>query len=106
MITLDDLCSALGAQPAEVRGWIEAGWVQTSGEPDAWRFAETDVARVRLIFELRYTLDVGEEDLALVLRLLDQVYGLRRELQALAQAVSRQPDAVRAAIAAAMQDGR
>ena len=103
MISLDDLCTSLGAKQAEVRGWIEAGWVQVSGEAESWRFAEADVARVRLIFELRYELAVGEEDLALVLRLLDQVYGLRRELQALALAVSRQPDSVRSAIAAAMK---
>jgi chaperone modulatory protein CbpM len=105
MISLDLLCSTLGTQPAEVRGWIQAGWVRVSGEPDAWRFAEADVARVRLIFELRHELDIVEEDLGLVLRLLDQVYGLRRELQALGQAVSRQPDAVRDAIAAAMRGG-
>ena len=30
-----------------------------------------------------------------VLSLLDQVYGLRRELKALARAVDRQPEAVR-----------
>jgi len=103
MINLDDVSRALGVEQSEVRGWVEAGWVQVAGEPDAWRFGDADVARVRLIFELRYRLDVVEEDLDLVLRLLDQVYGLRRELQALAQAVSRQPDAVRGAIAKAMQ---
>jgi chaperone modulatory protein CbpM len=104
MTSLEDLCSSLGAEQNEVRGWIAAGWVQAAGEPDAWHFGAADVARVRLIIELRYALDVVEEDLGLVLRLLDQVYGLRRELTALAQAVSRQPDGVRAAIAAAMRE--
>jgi chaperone modulatory protein CbpM len=105
MITLDELCASLGARQSEVRGWIQAGFVEAIGESQSWHFAEVDAARVRLIFELRYQMNVVEEDLDLVLRLLDQVYGLRRELQALAQAVSRQPDAVRSAIAAAMKEG-
>ena len=103
MITLDELCASLGARQTEVRGWIQAGFVEPIGESQSWRFAEVDAARVRLIFELRYEMNVVEEDLDLVLRLLDQVYSLRRELQALAQAVSRQPEAVRGAIAAAMK---
>ena len=100
MIPLDDLCRSLGARETEVRGWIEAGFVVITEQG----FGETDAARVRLIWELRYQMNVVEEDLDLVLRLLDQVYGLRRELTALASAVSRQPDAVRSAIAAAMRE--
>ena len=99
MIPLDELCRSLGAEETEVRGWVAAGYVVATEE----RFGEADVARVRLIYELRYQMNVVEEDLDLVLNLLDQVYGLRRELTALAQAVSRQPDAVRSAIAAAMK---
>lgn len=105
MITLTDLCVSLGAPEPDVRGWVRAGYVQAVIESDSVRFGEVDAARVRLIYELRYQMNIVEEDLDLVLQLLDQVYGLRRELTALAQAVSRQPEAVRRAIAAAMKEG-
>jgi chaperone modulatory protein CbpM len=103
MIELEALCVTIGRAPAEVRGWIAAGWVMPTELTEPPRFAEADAARVRLIAELRYELQIEEDDLALVLSLLDQVYGLRRQLNALATAVSRQPDEVRRAIAAAME---
>jgi chaperone modulatory protein CbpM len=103
MIDLDRLCATLGAQATDVHSWIEAGWVQAQGAPERYLFGEMDVARVRLIVELRYELHVEEDTLPLVLSLLDQVYGLRRQLSSLADAVNRQPDEVRKAIAAAMK---
>ena len=103
MIDLESLCATLGADRAEVRGWIIAGYVRAAGEPDHWIFAEADVARVRLIRELKYEMAVHEENLDIVLGLLDQVYGLRRELTALARAVEGQPDAIRAAIVEALR---
>ena len=60
-----------------------------------------DVARIRLVCELRGDLDVPEEAVPLVLSLLDQVHGLRREMRSLAKAVDAQPENVRAAIRAA-----
>lgn len=103
MIDLDRLCAALGTQPAEVRYWVEAGWVQPAGTAEAYLFGDADVARVRLIGELKYELRIEEDTLPLVLSLLDQIYGLRRQLSSLAGAVSQQPEEVRAAIAAAMK---
>jgi chaperone modulatory protein CbpM len=47
---------------------------------------------------LRDDLALDEEALPLILSLMDQLYGLRRELRALAQAVDREPDEVRARI--------
>ena len=102
MIALDRLCATLGAQASEIHQWIAAGWVQPAGAPDLM-FADADIARVRLIVELKYELHVEEDTLPLVLSLLDQVYGLRRQLSTLARAVSRQPDDVRKAITAAME---
>jgi chaperone modulatory protein CbpM len=103
MIALEELCVSIGRPPQEVRSWVAAGYVIPSEATEPLRFAEADAARVRLIAELRYELQVEEDSLALVLSLLDQVYGLRRQLTSLATAVSRQPDAVRRAIAEAME---
>ncbi|MEA2738478.1 MAG: chaperone modulatory protein CbpM, partial [Acetobacteraceae bacterium] len=71
-------------------------------EPD-WVFQEIDVARVRLIRDFSTTMEVPEETMPLVLSLLDQVYTLRGQMRAVARAVEGQPEAVRAAILAAIR---
>ena len=87
----------------ELTAWIERGWVcpDAAGSGD-WEFHEIDVARVRLIRDLRRTMELPEDAVALVLSLLDQVYDLRATLRGVRQAIAAQPEAVRAAIAAAL----
>ena len=51
-----------------------------------------------LICDLRHDLAVEEETIPLVLSLLDQIYGLRRQMNALTAALRQQPDDVRNAI--------
>jgi chaperone modulatory protein CbpM len=48
-------------------------------------------------------MSVAEDTMPLVLSLLDQVYTLRGQLQAIARAVEGQPEPVRAAILAAIR---
>lgn len=82
----------------ELAGWVERGWVRPEGDAPAWGFQEIDVARVRLIHSLTRTMEVQEDTVPVVLSLLDQVYELRGQLQAVLRAVEAQPDAVRQAI--------
>jgi len=54
MIGFDALLREIGAlDPAELTLWIDSGWVRPEGEPGNWLFHEVDVARVRLIVEIR-----------------------------------------------------
>ncbi len=90
---------------AELRLWCEAGWV-TPAQPASPGgtgpvFDEIDIARVRLVCELRDDLGLDEGAIPVVLSLVDQLYGLRRELRALARAVEQQPDEVAAPVRAA-----
>lgn len=102
MIGLDDLVRRVPEVPlAEVTLWIERRWVRAEQGPGGWRFTEMDVARARLLAELRVTLEVTEDAMPLVLSLLDQLYEARRAVQALLGALEEQPDAVRAAVLAA-----
>ena len=79
MITIDLLCARFAAlSPEEVRRWVAEGLLRPE-QGDV--FAEIDVERVRLILDLRDTLDVNEEALPVVLGLLDQIYALRRQLR-------------------------
>ena len=69
-----------GLPPEDLDRWIANAWVRPQGGPDGYAFGEIDVARVRLIRELRDDMDVNEAALPVVLLLLDQLYDLRRQL--------------------------
>lgn len=84
--------------------WVERGWITPMREGGIYRFREIDVARIRLIEEFRTELDIGEDAMDIVLPLLDQVHGLRRELRRLADAVNAQPEDIRHSIANAMEN--
>jgi len=75
--------------------WIDRGWLVPQRSRNGYRFQEIDVARIRLILEFRTELEIDEEALDVILPLLDQVHGLRRELRRLADAVNAQPDDIR-----------
>ena len=89
---------------AEVIAWVERGWIRPAQQDEEWTFEEIDVARVRLVRDLRYGMAVAEETLPLVLSLLDQVYDLRGRMRAIARAVETQDEAVRAAILTALRE--
>ena len=69
-----------GLQRADVDRWIAQQWVKPDGQAGQYAFQDIDVARVRLICELRDELQVNEEALPVVLSLLDQLYDLRRRM--------------------------
>ena len=101
MIGIDGLIRMVaGLQEAELRRWIDERWVRPERAATGFVFREVDVARVRLIVELRQELAIDDEALPVVLQLLDQVYALRRRLRAVSEAIDAQPDAVRAALRA------
>jgi chaperone modulatory protein CbpM len=75
--------------------WVQRGWVrpvQTGGQT---QFTNADVARAALVQDLQELMGLDDETVPVVLKLIDQVHGLRRELKTLLEAVDRQPEAVR-----------
>jgi len=58
--------------------WIEEGWLRPHGSRLCREFSEIDVARARLIGDLRGNLGVNDEAVPVVLDLIDQIHGLRR----------------------------
>lgn len=75
----------------ELVHWVEQGWVVPDPDEEgaAFVFREIDVARVRLIHDLRRDMDVGEDTIPLVLSLLDQIYELRSQLKEALRAAGR-----------------
>jgi chaperone modulatory protein CbpM len=87
----------------ELTYWIDRTWVQPDrGDGETWIFHEIDIARVRLIYDLRHLFDTPEETIPIVLGLLDQVYELRDGLRRMTEAVRQQPPAVQSAIRAVL----
>ncbi|TCZ66763.1 hypothetical protein [Roseicella aquatilis] len=103
MIGIEELASRIPELPrAEIPLWIERRWLRAERGPEgAWHFTEVDIARVRLLVELRVTLEVTEEAMPLVLSLLDQLYDARRTVRALLEAVEEQPAEIQQAVLAA-----
>jgi chaperone modulatory protein CbpM len=102
MIGLDELLSRVGVERQELDRWIDNRWVLPQQHQGGWVFHEVDIARVELIVEIRREFAVDEDGLSLVLGLLDQVYGLRRQLRRLCDALATQPEEVRQAIGRAL----
>jgi chaperone modulatory protein CbpM len=94
-----------GLEQAELTQWIENRWVLPEREGDVYRFRDVDVARVRLIYEMRRDFSVNDEALPIILSLLDQVYGLRRRLRQVCSAIEAQPPELRDAIVALLNAG-
>ncbi|WP_431267426.1 chaperone modulator CbpM [Dankookia sp. P2] len=95
MTDIQALSRSLGLAEAEIHRWVALRWLRPEGTPGGWVFQEVDVARIRLIVELR-ALDLDEEAMPVVLSLLDQLHATRRQPRLLRQAVEETaPDAVR-----------
>jgi chaperone modulatory protein CbpM len=95
MMTDAELCALIGRLDLEtLRDWVESGLVHGTGG-ETLNFDDADVARVRLICELRYDMDVEEASLPLVMSLMDQLYDLRRSVRAISAAISEEPGEVR-----------
>lgn len=90
MITIEILVATLaGLQRPDLERWISNEWVRPDGHASDYHFREIDVARVRLIKELRDEMRVNEEALPVVLSLLDQLYDQRRRMRELGDALCR-----------------
>lgn len=82
MIGFEVLLTAVPKLPrGDLERWIANAWVKPDGPSGNYQFRDIDVARVRLILELRDELEVNEAALPVVLLLLDQLYDLRRRLR-------------------------
>ncbi|GAB0119940.1 chaperone modulator CbpM [Acidisoma sp. 7E03] len=84
MITIETLSATVSGFDAEdLQRWIDNAWVRPDGPPGSYRFHDIDVARLRLILQLRDDMGIDEGALPVVLSLLDQLYETRRQIRRL-----------------------
>jgi chaperone modulatory protein CbpM len=106
VITIEMLPGRIaGVTIADVQRWIALSWVRPDGTAGHWVFHEIDVARVRLILELRDELNVNEEALPTVLSLMDQLYDARRQMRMLRAALDAAPEELRRSLRPGRPEG-
>lgn len=103
-VRFDEILVTLEIGASELSAWIEQHWVLPVEVEGDLLFDDTDVARVKLIAELRNDLGVNEDAIPVVLRLLDQVYGLRRALADLNEAIQTLPESAQDQLRAHLRD--
>lgn len=91
-MTLGEVVTATEVGEGEIVAWVEQEWVLPVEQDGRWLFDESDVARIALIQELRGDMAVNDEAVPIVLRLLDQLYGLRQALEEIHEAVLALPE--------------
>jgi chaperone modulatory protein CbpM len=82
-----------------LEGWVAAGWLTPNAEEGMQQFSEIDVARARLIQDLRRDIGVNDEGVGVILDLIDQLHGLRRTLGHILTALQAQPQELRERLA-------
>ena len=60
-----------------LNAWIEAEWLMPLAGGRTFQFSDADLARARLIQDLKIDFGVNDEGIAIILHLLDQLHGLR-----------------------------
>lgn len=88
----------------ELRIWVRSGWVRPAHGEAGPLFDEVDIARVRLLCELKKDMRLSKKTLAVILPLLDRLHQTRRELRILAEALAEQPEEVRQAVVSRVRD--
>jgi chaperone modulatory protein CbpM len=99
MITETEVVAHFAGLDAHVlEHWIAAGWLKPHRGGEGFLFDETDVARTHLLYDLRYEMELRDEELTMVLSLIDQLHSMRALLRAMTSAVHAQPHEIKEAI--------
>ncbi|EAQ23922.1 MerR family transcriptional regulator [Roseovarius sp. 217] len=88
----------------ELRFWVRQGWLRPAQSDAGPVFDELDIARIRLLCDLRKEMFIPNDALPVVLDLVDRLHQTRREFRALAKALDEQPEDVRHSVVCRFQD--
>ena len=86
-LSKSEFLSLSGLGHEMLNAWIEEEWLIPSGPSVELTFSEIDIARARLIRDLQADFGVNDEGVGVILNLVDQLYGTRRALIELRDAV-------------------
>ena len=87
-----------GLTVARLRAFVAADCLAPAEREGRLAFADADVARAALLEELVEDFELDAEAAAVVVSLVDQIHGLRRQLRRLGEAVAAEHPEVRSRI--------
>lgn len=90
-MTMQEFITSSGLQGQTLELWIEQEWLLPEKTSDGMLFSDMDVARARLIQELKSDLGANDEGVDVILHLMDQLHGMRRALARLRRDVEDRP---------------
>lgn len=94
--TAEDLIAAIDDLTApQLNHYVELRVLRPVMSDEGARFREIDRARARLLCDLTEDYGLDGDALSLVMQLLDEMHGMRGEMQALMQALAEEPDEAR-----------
>lgn len=80
ILNKQEFLTSSGLQVQTLELWLEQQWLIPEQTPAGIRFSDRDVARARLIQDLKGDFGVNDEGVDVILHLVDQLHGLRRVL--------------------------
>ncbi len=83
--TLEQFCLASAVEASVVRELVDQGVLEPAREQTIWYFSEADLNRCMRALRLQRDLEVGLQNLALTLELLDRNQALRNRVEYLEQ---------------------
>ena len=86
-----EFLSLAGMGHETLSAWIEEEWLIPNGSSAELSFSDIDIARARLIRELQLDLGVNDEGIGVILKLVDQLHGMRRAFLDLRDVVRTNP---------------
>ena len=89
MLEEQEFLQAARLDRATLEVWIEETWLAPAASAGVRIFTDADLARARLIADLKQDMGVNDQGVGIVLHLLDQMHGLRQALAQVLQLNSR-----------------
>jgi chaperone modulatory protein CbpM len=83
IMSKQEFLTSSGVEAQTLEFWIEQQWLIPAQTDAETSFSDTDVARARLIRDLKGDFGVNDEGVDVILHLVDQLHGLRRALEQL-----------------------
>ncbi|NGX93908.1 MAG: hypothetical protein G4V63_01235 [Candidatus Afipia apatlaquensis] len=80
-----------GLQVQTLDLWLEQRWLIPEETSVGIQFSDIDVARARLIHDLKSDLGANDEGIDVILHLMDQLHGLRHALAQLQKDIQERP---------------
>ena len=90
-LSKQEFLSLSGMGHETLTAWIEEEWLIPGGSSAEMSFSDIDIARARLIRDLKMDLGVNDEGVGVILNLVDQLHGMRRTLMELREVVRTTP---------------